>query len=293
MDFRRRSTPSSLPEPSSAESSTSDRRGCSRASLRRGPRSVRPGCPTRAVEGEAGSRTSPCTPSCRKRSSTPCRPDAPRGCTPRSRRSSNATVRRPRSELARHLWAARDVVGASAVPALMSAAGSAASVFAHEQAEEHLRRALTLVRTAVPPEPGMGLPRLAEPVPAHRHGSWLGSQRRTSGRPRPSHGSRGSRHVQRGPKSARLWWSLFFFLLDRDRQVVRRGRLDPALLVCRPASRGSGPGPAARAAVHLQNIFSALARDDRETAEDHLRTARALIDVAPIADLAASTNTCT
>jgi hypothetical protein len=38
-----------------------------------------------------------CTPSCRKRSSTPCRPDAPRGCTPTSRRSWNATVRRRRT----------------------------------------------------------------------------------------------------------------------------------------------------------------------------------------------------
>ncbi len=186
-------------------------------------------------------------------------------------------------ELARHLWAARDLVGAAAVPALMSAAGSAASVFAHEQAEEHLRRALTLVRTAVPPEPGMELTvllSLFRLIVTAR--GWGHSDARAVVDRAMDLAEAGTYDDQ----SARLWWSLFFFLLDRDDKsyVEVASTLLSSFADLPPTV---GPGPAARAAVHLQNIFSALARDDRETAEDHLRTARALIDVAPIADLAA------
>ena len=71
-------------------------------------------------------------------------------------------------ELARHMWAAREVVGSAAIPSQLAAADAAAAVFAHQQAETHLRRALELARTEHAARPVDRAHGPAQPVPADR-----------------------------------------------------------------------------------------------------------------------------
>jgi hypothetical protein len=96
--------------------------------------------------------------------------------------------------------------------------------------------------------------------------------------------------------TARLWWSLFFSLLDRDDHdgYVEVSRALSHNLATYEGGETShegaivdGPGHAARAAVHVMAIFERLADDDEAGAEQQLRFARTHVDAAPAADLAA------
>lgn len=66
-------------------------------------------------------------------------------------------VAAPVDQVAEHMWLGRELLGARGLPHLLSAADSAAAVFAHERAEQFLRRALTLAREATPPDPAAEL----------------------------------------------------------------------------------------------------------------------------------------
>ena len=194
--------------------------------------------------------------------------------------------------LAQHLWAARELVGAAAVPALVAAAESAAGVYALEQAETHLQHALELVRSDPESEPSTELSlllRLFRIILTGR--GWGDAELRTVM-------DRAMELAEAGAyndDNSGLWWSLFFFLLDRNdpSYVDIADRLLEAIdETADPASSADLPhsatvGHAARAVVHLTNIFSALHRDDRTRAQAHLRTARRHIEAAPAADLAA------
>ena len=97
--------------------------------------------------------------------------------------------------LAEHWWAAREIVGLRAVPSQVAAANAAASVFAHEQAEVHLRRALHLVRNATPPDPDTELSLLLSLFTLILTARGWGD----SGRPRgrgPGHAARRGRRPQ-------------------------------------------------------------------------------------------------
>jgi hypothetical protein len=104
--------------------------------------------------------------------------------------------------------------------------------------------------------------------------------------------------------NSRLWWSLFFFLLDRnDSSYVAVARTLLVAIGEDDGARERGPDPgageragprprgtighAARAAVHLTAIFGALDVDDRDVALEHLRTARRYVEAAAPAELAA------
>jgi hypothetical protein len=187
-------------------------------------------------------------------------------------------------ELARHLWAARDVVGAAGVPALVAAADAAASVFALEQAEVHLRHALELVRTDAEPQPATELSLVLSLFRLIVTGRGWGDQEARAVIDRAMELAEAGAY---GDDTARLWWSMFFYLLDRD---------DPSyvavahtLLAALEDEPGAPVriGHASRAAVHLTGIFGALDEDDRDAALAHLRTARRHVEAAPAAELAA------
>jgi hypothetical protein len=192
-------------------------------------------------------------------------------------------------ELARHLWAARDVVGAAAVPALMSAAGSAASVFAHEQAEEHLRRALTLVRAAVPPEPGteltvlLSLFRLIVTARGWGH---------TDARAVVDRAMELAGAGTYDDQSARLWWSLFFFLLDRDdKSYVEVASTLLASFADLPPTAGPGPAARPRCTCRTSSLPwpATIASQPRITCARHARSSTS----HPTPTWPPSTNTCT
>ncbi len=197
--------------------------------------------------------------------------------------------------LAQHLWAARELVGAAAVPALVAAAESAAGVYALEQAEVHLQHALELVRSQPSGDPATELSlllRLFRIIVTGR--GWGDAELRTVM-------DRAMELAEAGAyndDNAQLWWSLFFFLLDRndasyvevaDALLEAIGEAPDPTSPAGPADLPSSAtvGHAARAVVHLAGIYGALHRDDRERAQTHLRTARRHVDAAPAADLAA------
>ena len=190
-------------------------------------------------------------------------------------------------ELAEHLWAARDVVGASAVPALSSAAAAAASVFSYERAETHLRRALQLIRTAGTSDPATELPvllALFQLIAAER--GW-GDE---DGRALVDRAMQLAGPAGCTDDNVRLWWSMFFFLLDRFDQAayveLARTLLDSLReTIDAPGSDRPPAADATWAAVHLMSLFTALASDDREAAGAHLQTARQHIEAAPNDDL--------
>lgn len=178
------------------------------------------------------------------------------------------------AELARHMWAARDLVGVAAVPSLVAAADAAAAVYAVEEAEVHLRHALELAAADPSTELSLRLS-LFQLIVAVR--GWGDAEvRPTVDRAMELAEAGGFRDG-----SARLWWSMFFYLLDRD---------DPSYVQVADrllASIDDGVGPAARAVVHLAAIFSALDADDRDTAHAHLVAARQQVEAAPADTLAA------
>ena len=185
-------------------------------------------------------------------------------------------------ELAAHLWAAREVVGTAAIPAQLAAADAAAGVFAHEQAEMHLRRALDLVRTSNPPAPSqelailMSLFRLI--VVARGWGDLDAA----------AVADRALQLAEAGAiddDTAPLWWLLFNFLLDHD---DRASYVEVArTLLAAVEDEASSAGHASLGAVHLMNTYGCLALGDRAAARAHLDGARAHLDVASDAAVAA------
>jgi DNA-binding SARP family transcriptional activator len=186
--------------------------------------------------------------------------------------------------LAEHLWVARDIVGADAVAAQLSAAEASVAVFAHERAEVYLRRALELTRTATPTDAQTELTvllSLFRLITAVR--GWGDEDVRAVV-------DRAMELTEAGgltDDTARLWWSLFFYLLDRDDasyvDVVHTlaGTLDD------PEGPGDGVGHAARATIHLGGVLADLHRDDRAAAYRQLEQARMHVEAAPSEALAA------
>jgi DNA-binding SARP family transcriptional activator/DNA polymerase III delta prime subunit len=198
-------------------------------------------------------------------------------------------------EVARHLWAARELVGAAAVPALVAAAEAAVAVYALEQAEVHLQHALELVRSEPTEDPSTELSLLLSLFRIIMTGRGWGhvDVRRVM--------DRAMELAEAGAyndETAQLWWSLFFFLLDRNdpsyvqvADTLLEAIDDPAKPIGTAGAPAVGSrrriGHASRAVVHLTSIFSALDRDDRDRAQVHLHTARRHIEAASPAELAA------
>ena len=178
--------------------------------------------------------------------------------------------------LAEHWWGAREIVGVRAVPSQVAAANAAASVFAHEQAEVHLRRALHLVRSATPPDPETELSLLLSLF------SLILTARGWGDSDAQEVVDRVMQLAEAGTLSddtARLWWSLFFFLIDRDHERDYVEVAQSLLAACEGTDDGAHRriGPATRASVLLMNMFAAFTVDDRETARHHLDHARSLV----------------
>ena len=184
-------------------------------------------------------------------------------------------------ELAEHLWAARDVVGAGGVDGHLAAARAAAEVFGHERAETHLRRALQLVRRASPPDPATELPVLLAlfQLIATARGWGDADGKALADRAMELAGPAGCTD-----DNIRLWWSMFFFLIDRDDEAAYV-QVASTLLRSLETSAGEA-GHATWAATHLMNIFTALADDDRAAAHGHLRAARVHVEAASNHELA-------
>ncbi len=197
----------------------------------------------------------------------------------------------PVDQVAEHMWLGRDLLGTRGLPHLLSAADSAAAVFAHERAEEYLRRALVLARGATPPDPSVELHVLLAlfRLIASARGWGATEAHEVVARARALIEAAGW-----SDDTLHLWWSLFFFLIDRDDEpaysdVARTllASLDAADSSDSAAGGAHLPGHAAHAAVHLMSIFSSLASGDRNAAQAHLRAARRHVEAAPNAELAA------
>ncbi|HYO41195.1 MAG TPA: BTAD domain-containing putative transcriptional regulator [Nocardioidaceae bacterium] len=198
-------------------------------------------------------------------------------------------------ELARHTWAARDILGSAAVPSLVAAAEAAAAVYSLEQAEGHLRRALELVRADSTPDPSTELSLLLGLFRIITTGRGWGDVEARAVI------ERAMQLVESGGYSddtARLWWSMTFFLLDRnDESYVDVGNTLLAAVEdadrtarTREQERASPTrqiGHASCVVAHLISVFSALHAGDRARALTHLRTARHHVEAAPPAELAA------
>jgi hypothetical protein len=175
-------------------------------------------------------------------------------------------------DLARHMWAAREIVGAEAIPSQLRAADAAARVFAHQQAERHLRHALALARSSAP-DPSIELSvllRLFRLIAADR--GW-GDEAAAEVVDRamqlvPSAGF--------DDDTAPLWWLLFNFLMDRN---LKGSYVEVAqTLLTQVQDETSPAGPMSRAAVQLMNVYASLALDERTRALEHLATARAHVE---------------
>lgn len=191
--------------------------------------------------------------------------------------SSPATV-------ATHMWAAREVVGLAAVDSQLAAADAATSVCAHEQAELHLRHALHLVRRASPPDPDAELSVLLSLF------SLVVTARGWGDDDVGEVADRALQLAEAGAFSddnARVWWSLFFFLIDRDDLPSYVDVARSLLAACEAPDPHGRIGNATRASVHLMCIFAALSSDDRKTAYSHLTRAREHIEAAPAEGTAA------
>jgi DNA-binding SARP family transcriptional activator/tetratricopeptide (TPR) repeat protein len=205
----------------------------------------------------------------------------------------------PPDALAEHLWAARDIVGAEGVPAHLAAADAATGLFSYAQGESYLRRALQLLQTSSSSDPHTMLVVLLSlfRVIAIDRG-WGDKDARQVVHQATALIDAGSLQDD----TARLWWSLFFSLLDCDDsdayvEVSRAlsGTLEGLEAGCDPSAsndvchdlEGHGPGHAARAAVHVMAVFAHLADGDETGAEEELRHARRHVDAAAPAQLAA------
>ena len=186
--------------------------------------------------------------------------------------------------VATHTWAAREVMGPAAVESQLAAAAAATSVCAHEQAEVHLRRALHLVRQSTPPDPDTELSvllTLFRLIVTSR--GWGDHDAREVA-------DRALQLAEAGAftdDNARLWWSLFFILIDRDDHASYVDVARSLVSACEAPDPHGRIGNAARASVHLMAIFDALSRDDREEAHRHLTRAGQLIEAATAAETAA------
>ena len=116
-------------------------------------------------------------------------------------------------ELARHMWAAREVVGSAAIPSQLAAADAAAAVFAHQQAEMHLRRALELARTSSPHDPSTELAVLLSLFRLIAVDRGWGDEDATTVVDRALQLAEAGAYDD---DTAPLWWLLFNFLLDRN-----------------------------------------------------------------------------
>ena len=184
--------------------------------------------------------------------------------------------------LAEHLWAARDVVGAAGCRRNWSPPRPQPALFSYAQAETYLRRALQLVRHRPHSDPHTELVVLLSlfRVIAIDRG-WGDEDARQVVTQATALTEAGSLRDD----TARLWWSLFFSLLDRDdsegyvevsRTLSRTlATLETVATLHGPGGRhdgdvAHGPGHAARAAVHVMAIFERLADDDEAGAEQEL-----------------------
>ncbi|HYO39587.1 MAG TPA: BTAD domain-containing putative transcriptional regulator [Nocardioidaceae bacterium] len=192
-------------------------------------------------------------------------------------------------QLAEHLWASRAIAGASAVPAQLIAADAAAAVFAHERSEMYLRRALHLVERFDATDSHAEITVLLSLFRLITSVRGWGSEdaRELVERARELSGASAVRD-----DAVRLWWSVFFFLLDRDDAAsytqVARTLLSALERPDNPAeSSETSPHHATRAAIDLMNTYADLAEDQREAAERHLQAARGHVEAARPAELAA------
>ena len=179
------------------------------------------------------------------------------------------------NELARHMWAAREVVGSAAIPSQLAAADAAAAVFAHQQAETHLRRALELARTSTPHDPSTELTVLLSLFRLIAIDRGWGDHDATTVV------DRALQLLEAGAyddQTAPLWWLLFNFLLDRDIEAsyVELART----LLAAVTDPGNSAGDAPRAAALYMNMFADLAEADRAAAWDHLQQARECAELA-------------
>jgi hypothetical protein len=170
-------------------------------------------------------------------------------------------------ELARHLWAARELVGAAAVPALVAAAEAAVAVYALEQAEVHLQHALELVRSEPTEDPSTELSLLLSLFRIIMTGRGWGhvDVRRVM--------DRAMELAEAGAyndETAQLWWSLFFFLLDRNDPSY----VQVADMVTTGASLPTQPAGAALLAISSAVMAGSAARhyQDQPAAESPVST---------------------
>ena len=186
--------------------------------------------------------------------------------------------------VATHMWAAREVMGLAAVDSQLAAADAATSVCAHEQAELHLRHALHLVRQASPPDPDAELSVLLSLFSLIVTARGWGDDDAREVADRALHLAEAGAFSD---ENARVWWSHFFFLIDRDDLPSYVEVARSLLSACEAPDPHGRIGNATRASVHLMCIFGALSSGDRETAYSHLTRARELIEAAPAAATAA------
>lgn len=192
-------------------------------------------------------------------------------------RNGSATA----EELARHMWAAREVVGPAAIPAQLAAADVAAGLFAYEQAESHLRRALTLAHNCIPPDPSTELTVLLELFRLIAVARGWGDEDAVV---LVDRAMKLAQAAAFDDNTAPLWWLIFNFLLDRNLEAsyVEVGRI----LLTAVDGGAASANSASRGAVHLMSVFANLALDDRTAARVHLRQARECVEAASYQDLA-------
>jgi DNA-binding SARP family transcriptional activator/CTP:molybdopterin cytidylyltransferase MocA len=190
----------------------------------------------------------------------------------------------PPAVVATHTWAARDVLGPAAVESQLAAADAATAVCAHEQAEVHLRRALHLVRQASPPDPDAELSVLLTLLRLIITSRGWGHHGARAVADRALHLAEAGAF---NDDNARLWWSLFFLLIDQDDQASYVDVARSLLAACGAPDPHGRIGNASRASVHLMAIFDALSTDDRDAAHRHLTRAGELIEAATAAETSA------
>jgi hypothetical protein len=186
----------------------------------------------------------------------------------------------PADLVAEHLWLARDLVGAAAVPHLVGAADNAAGVLAYEQAEHHLRRAAELLAQASPPDHQQELTVLLKlfTLVAGVRGWGTADAAALAQRARRLASTVGLRD-----DAVRLWWSLWLYFLGKG-DAPTTGELAQTLMD-QVADEGDS---CAAVAAHLMCMFRHLAEQGGEqSALLHLDVAARLIEEVAVGELAA------